>query len=285
MDTDKAFKNIQNNIKDEKYELVRSEVDAIVKANSSDIFILLKCASLLKVVDDETGCQSIIDMVLKVMPDDPDKKYDIGIAIRNLGRAEEAYNLMKEQSNNVSRRFEIARTLLIIDEAEEALELMNTIDDKGIREKILLSEILCSLGEFRSAYEIAEAITKEDNNSYDSLINLCTVLIKMGKDKEAIRIAKLYIREDKKNADYLALGAYVMRIDGKVSAAANFANRALQIDHTHIGALETMAYCLIEKHKFIQAKFFAGAINNKEPGNPTAIKILDECRMMSKTKV
>lgn len=283
MDTDKAFKSIQNNIKDEKYEIARSEVDVIVKANSGDISVLLKCASLLKVIDDEKGCQCIIDMVLKIMPDDPDKKYDVGIAIRNLGRAEEAYNLMRGQSSNLSRRSEIARTLLIIDEAEEALELMNTINSKNVYEKILLSEVLCSLGEFRTACEVAEAITKEDNCSYDSLINLCTVLIKMGKDKEAIKIAKSHIKENKKNVDYLALCAYVMRIDGKTSAAANFANRALQIDHTHIGALETMAYCLIDKHKFIQAKVLAGAINDKKPGNLAVIKILDACRIMSKS--
>ncbi|MFA7150021.1 MAG: hypothetical protein WC067_03290 [Candidatus Methanomethylophilaceae archaeon] len=283
MDTDKAFENIQNNIKDEKYELVRPEVDAIVSANGGNASVLLKCASLLKVVDDEQGCQAIIDLILDKIPNDPDKKFEIGIAIRNLGRAEDAYGLMKIYSDDATRRSEIARTLLNMDEAEEALELMNTINDKNVDERILLSEILCSLGEFKMAYETAATLAEDDRGSYDSLVNLCTVLMHMGKEKEALKIAKSHIKEDKKNADSLALGAYVMRIDGKISAAANFANRALQIDHTHVGALETMAYCLIEKHRFIQAKFFAGAINDKEPGNPAVIRILDACRIMSKT--
>jgi hypothetical protein len=103
----------------------------------------------------------------------------------------------------------------------------------------------------------------------------------MGRNKDAIKTARKYLKEDK-DADSLALAAYVMRINGRMMAAANFAHRAIAKDHTHKGALETMAFCLIEKSKFIEAKVFAGAINERSPGDPAAIRILDACRIASK---
>jgi hypothetical protein len=47
----------------------------------------------------------------------------------------------------------------------------------------------------------------------------------------------------------------------------------------HKGALETLAYCLIEKGRIVEAKMCAGAINEKRPGDPAVIKILDACRI------
>ena len=69
-----------------------------------------------------------------------------------------------------------------------------------------------------------------------------------------------------------------MWINGKIPAAANYANRALHVDPLHVGALEVMAMCFVEKGKYTQAKLFAGAINEKEPGSPAVIRILDACR-------
>lgn len=280
MDIEKAFQNIQDNIKNEKYEAVRPEIDAIADASGNDPAILLKCASLLKVIDDESGCQSMIDLVLEKTPDNPKMMYDVGIAIRGMNRAEEAYELMKGRRDDPVCSSEIARTLLMMDEAEEALLIMDSIKDKTIGERILNTEILCSLGEFTAALNMASDIISEDT-SYDSLICYCTVLLRTGRSKDAIKFAKSNMKEDKKNPDSLALTAYVMRINDKIPAAVNYSNRALQIDYSHVGALETMAMCLVEKSKFTHAKLLAGVINDKDPGNPAALRILDACRIAS----
>ncbi len=279
MDVDKAFESIRDNIKNENYKAVRPEIDSIVAANPDDAEIILKCASLLKTIDDEEGCQSLVDDALKALPSDGSKDFDVALAVRGLGRPVEAYSLMKRFKDDKERVSEVARTMLLADEAEEALELVNKISGPAIRDRLLRCDILCSLGEFNEAFKESESIVGDDNASYASLVNMCTVLMKMGKEKDAVKLAKSHLKEDKKNADSLALNAYVMWINGKIPAAANYANRALHIDYSHVGALEVMAMCFVEKGKFTQAKLFAGAINEKEPGSPAVIRILDACRI------
>lgn len=281
MDTEKAFKSIQDNIRTERYDAVRPEIDTIVSACPGDIPTLLKCASLLKVVDDEEGCQSILDSVIASVGNDPDTMYDTGLAVRSLGRAEDAYELMIAKKNDPKKTSEIARTMMMVDESEEALVLMQKIDDPSLTDRLLLCDILCSLGEFNKALEEAQSIIDEEGASYVTLVNICTVMIKMGKNKEAVKLARSHLKEDKKSADSLALGAYVMWINGKIPAAANYANRALQVDYSHPGALEVMAMCLVEKGKYPQAKVLAGVINEKDPANPAVIRILDACRVAS----
>ena len=281
MDVDKAFMSIRDNIKNENYGAVRPEIDSIVAANPGDVEIILKCASLLKTIDDEKGCQDLVDRALDAVPKDGSMDYDAAIAIRGLGRPSDAYVLIKRFRDDQDRIGEVARTMLLADEAEEALELIGRKKDPSIADRILKCDILNSLGEFSDSLKEAESIVADDNASYRSLVNECTVLMRMGRDKDAVKLAKSNLKEDKKNADSLALNAYVMWINGKIPAAANYANRALHVDPLHVGALETMAMCFVEKGKYRQAKLFAGAINEKEPGSPAVIRILDACRMSS----
>ena len=278
MDVDKAFESIRDNIKNENYKAVRPEIDSIVAANEGDVDIILKCASLLKTIDDERGCQTLLDKALSAGPADGSKDFDVALAMRGLGRSEEAYGLIKRFRDDPDRMSEVARTMLAADEAEEALELVRRIKGPSVTDRLLLCDILCNLGEFGEALKEAESIVSDDGSSYRSLMNECTVLMKMGRDKDALRVAKSDLKEDKRNPDSLALNAYVMWINGKIPAAANYANRALHIDHSHVGALEVMAMCFVEKGKYTQAKLFAGAINEQEPGSPAVIRILDACR-------
>ena len=278
MDVDKAFESIKENIKNENYKAVRPEIDSIVASNPDDVDVILKCASLLKTIDDETGCQSLVDDALKAMPSDGSKDFDVALAVRGLGRPVEAYGLIKRFKDDDDKMSEVARTMLLADETEEALELARRIKDPSIQDRLLLCDILCALGEFSDALMEAESIVDDDGASYRSLVNVCTVLMKMGRDKDAVKLAKSHLKEDKKNPDSLALNAYVMWINGKIPAAANYANRALHLDYSHVGALEIMAMCFVEKGKYTQAKLFAGAINEKEPGSPAVIRILDACR-------
>ena len=280
MDVEKAFESIRDNIKNENYGAVRPEIDAIVETDP-DVDTILKCASLLKTIDDEKGCQSLVDRALSVLPSDGSKDFETAIAVRGLGRPDEAYRLMRRFRDDPLRMSEVARTMLLADEAEEALELVNRIPDRTIADRLLLCDILCSLGEFSDALKEAESIVEDDCASYRSLVNECGVMMRMGREKDAVKLARSHLKEDKKNPDSLALNAYVMWINGKIPAAANYANRALHLDYSHVGALEVMAMCFIEKGKYTQAKLFAGAINEKDPGSPAVIRILDACRLSS----
>jgi tetratricopeptide (TPR) repeat protein len=278
MDIDKAFESIRDNIKNENYKAVRPEIDSIV-SSTDDVDIILKCASLLKTIDDEEGCQSLVDKALSSMPSDGSRDFDVALAVRGLGRPVEAYGLIKKFRDDNDRMSEVARTMLLADETEEALELARKIKDPTIQDRLLLCDILTSLGEFNDALKEAESIVADDDSSYRSLVNECSVLMRMGREKDAVKLAKSNLKEDKKNPDSLALNAYVMWINGKIPAAANYANRALHLDYSHVGALEVMAMCFVEKGKYTQAKLFAGAINEKEPGSPAVIRILDACRI------
>ena len=280
MDTEKAFEGIMEDIKNERFEMVRPQIDSIL-ASTDDVMIKLKCASLLKTIDDEKGCQEIVDMVLDSVPDDTESRFDIALSVRSLGRAEEAYGLMDGMRDDVSKIPEISRTLNMIGEYEEAYALLGKAGPLTADYRILLCDILCNLGEFGKAQEEAASILDSGDSSYRAYVNMVSVLMKAGKVKEANKFAKSHLKEDKKNVDSLALEAYVMWINGKIPAAANYANRALQIDYSHFGALETMAMCLIEKGKYTQAKIIAGVINEKDPKEPAVIRILDACRIAS----
>jgi tetratricopeptide (TPR) repeat protein len=275
MDIDKAFENIQLLIKDERYGETGAIIDAIV-SSTDDVHTLIKCASLLKVTEDEDGCQDILDDIVE-MDIPSDERMTVAMSLRGLGRPEEAYGMMEDEKENDVVLYEKARTLLTLKRGDEALRNIERTGIMNIDRSILLCEIYCSLKRYDDAHELALKLVDEDSNSYRSLVNLCSVLMLTGKEKEAIRTAKQYMK-DGKDADSLALGAYVMRISGRIPAAANYAHKALTKDHTHKGALETMAYCLIEKSRFIEAKVVAGAINERSPGDPAAIRILDACR-------
>ena len=276
MDTEKLFSMIQVHIKDKEYDRVAPIINEIT-ASVDDTETLLKCASLLKVVDDEKGCQKILERVIER---DHKNKMSVAVSLRTLGRPEEAYTLMKDENETDDVLYEKARTLLLIGESEEALAKISKIKEMINDHKYLRTEVLCSLGEFKEAYEVSMQLVNNENSSYRSLVNLCSTMILMGKNKDAVKTAKQHLKEGK-DADSLALNAYVMRINGKIPAAANYAHRAITADHRHKGALETMAYCLIEKGRFIEAKVIAGAINESEPGSVTAVKILDACRQAS----
>ena len=177
MDAESTFKEISEYIKNEKNDEA-SELTRDLAASTDDISIMLKCASLLKVIEDEEGCQDIIDDVLDKVEDDDPRNFDIGLSIRALGRAEDAFGLMKCYRTDDDRIPEVARTLMLIDESEEALSMMTKRGCKSIDDRILLCDILCSLGEFAKAQHEAEDIVKENGASYKPLLNLVTVLMK-----------------------------------------------------------------------------------------------------------
>jgi tetratricopeptide (TPR) repeat protein len=278
MDIENSFRLINMHIRDGTMEMVRPEIDRIVEA-TDDPFTLIKCASLLKVVDDEEGCRSITDKVLEHVPEDVGQRFGVAQALRGLGRVEQAYSIFRQMDEDDSVLREEALCLQEMGESEEALVKIRRILVNDSHNAEIEISALCSVGEFKEALAQAEAYVAGGKN-YDSMSVLCTVLLQMGNVKEAVKAAKAYMKEDK-GADPFALASYVMRICGKSAAAANYANRALNIDHTHKGALENMAMCLVEKGKINEAKVLAGAINHADPGCEEVIRILDACRQAS----
>ncbi|MDR2866512.1 MAG: hypothetical protein LBV13_03820 [Methanomassiliicoccaceae archaeon] len=277
MDIEKTFASIQLHIKNEEYGKVRPMVDTIADP-SDDPRILLKCASLLKAVDDEDGCQRILDKVARMTVSGAGDRLMIARSLRGLGRPEEAYGMMADEDDDDMMLYEKAATLRLMGRNRDALSKIRKITSMTSEHRMLMTEILCSAGEFEEAHDISLQLVEDDDASYASLVNLCGTLMLMGRNKEAIKTAKQHLKEDKKDVDSLALNAYVMRINGRIPAAANFAHRALSVDSRHKGALETMAFCLIEKSRLKEAKMCAGAINEISPGDPAAIRILDACR-------
>ena len=278
MDIDRMFGNIDKSIREGRMNEVGPMVDLIISSDP-DPMIMIKCASLLKVIEDEEGCDDVLDMVVDSVSDD--NRFAIAQALRGLNRNEDALDILSEMKENDSVLREKSKASLALGDPDASIALIGRIISQRPEDKITHTEALCAKGKYDDAYVIAEKLAKDENNSYASLVNLCGTMIRMGRNKDAMRTAKAHYKEDKKNADVLALGAYVMRINGRMPAAANLAHSALKIDIGHIGAMETLALCYVEKKKFIEAKFIAGAINEKDPGNPAAIRILDACRAAS----
>ncbi|MCQ2086048.1 MAG: hypothetical protein MJY54_01270 [archaeon] len=279
MNVREVFDSIRNDIKDGNYQIIRQKVGNLIDSNPQNIDVMLECASLLKTVDDDEYCQSIIDRVLDIVES---PNFGVAIAIRNLGRISEAYGLMKDFSCDSEKQTEIAKTLMMMDEPKKAMEILEKRDSHSKNEELLRCDVLCSLGNFDEALSVAKKLVNKKETTYDVLSKFCNILMRMGRDNDAIKMAKFYLKENKESADYLALMSYVMYVGGKIPAAVNYACRALKKDCDHIGALEIMAMCLIEKQKYLQAKLLAGAINDKDPGSITAINILDMCRKAQK---
>ncbi|MCL1984161.1 MAG: hypothetical protein FWG58_02025 [Methanomassiliicoccaceae archaeon] len=280
MDTEKEFDIVRKHIENGEYDMVRHRIGALAD-RTGDLSTLIKCASLLKAVDDEEGCRDIMGTIAGKDIADGNERLTAAMSLRGLGGPEDAYRMIKNDgpSDPVSR--EKARCLLMMGRGKEALPEIRAIAEPTEDDMILLCGALCSAGEYDEACDTAARLAA-GNATYDVLVNLCSVLILSGKNKEAVSTARKYLKEEKKDADSLALAAYVMRINGKTTAAAAYAHKALSIDHMHKGALETMALCLIEKKKFPEAKMCAGAINERSPGDPAAIRILDMCRQASR---
>ena len=281
MDIDSAFESIKGNIKDGKNELVLPQVREIVDAHIGNPEVLIKCASLLKVVEEEEEIQSILDKVMSNLPSDESELLKVAVNLRGLGRVDDAYSIYHSLKTESPELYDLAQTLYLLDEYEMAMSELLKAEGLGRKERILLTECYSAVGEFSKAEKEAQALLDEFGPAYDILVNMSKVLFEKGDPKGAIKFAKSYLKEDKKNLDNLALNAYVMRINGKTMAAVNYSTRVLNADYSHIGALETLAYCHIERKSFVSAKLLAGAINDADPGNPAAVRILDACRIMS----
>ena len=280
MDTEAAYHQITENIKDGHEELVYPQIRQILDYTGKEPMEYVKCASILKSIDDEDDCQQLLDELLAMVDgSDEEGKVQIASSLRRLGRGEDSYDILKDIPD--ADPYEYAMSLYASEEYESALSVVLDKQIRTVPGRVLLCDTYCALGEFTKAMAEAQSLLDEEGPVYDVLVNMANVMFRKGDGRGAAKFVKGYLKTDKQNFDYLAACAYVMRITGKIPAAVNYSVRVVNKDQTHIGAMETLALCHVEKKSFMNAKIIAGRINEVDPGNPAVVRIIDACRILS----
>lgn len=277
MDKDSAFKEVQNNIAKGNTAAVRPQVMKIASDHSDDAITLLTCASLLKTVDDDEGSESVIKMLMDDLPPEESARLEIAKGLNGLGYSGYASDVLKDLA--VSDDIQRMRMTVAYDLGDHELSVheYDLIQEPAPDDDIAEIDALCALGRFKEADEKSIGLLSRENN-YQSQRERCSVLLRSGRQKDAEKFVKDILKNDKRSADANALAAYFMWMNNKISAAGGYATKAVKADPTHIGAMEILALCLIEKGKINEAKIVAGAINEQAPGHKAVIRILSMCR-------
>lgn len=274
MDAESAFADIRKNIAEGRTDMVAPAIMELAESDGDPI-TLIKCMSLLKVIDDRETSKRILGMLMERIPEDREMAFQIANALRSLGYPSSALSVAKDMDRD-DRTVRIAVSCLIdLEEYEEALDWSGRIAEPTPFDRVMLTEIYSAIGEHSDAISIAEGLLKEYPDNYQVRKAYVSALIVAGKDKDAIRYARTSLKD--KTADSNSIAAYVLRIAGNTKAAAGYATRAINIDNGHIGAMETLGICLALKGEYDKARIVAGAINEKSPGDKAALNILGYC--------
>ena len=278
MDTESAFAEITKDITDGNTDCIGRKVLDIVSEDKTP-FTLIKSISLLKVVNDFESINAVVDILLASLPEDEETKLQIVTALNGLEMPTIAYGILKNMPKNDSVNRLSAICLFDMEEYESALDKLNNIETMEIADRILLTSVLSSLGEHSEAISNAEKLLSKNPKSYDVCSSYVGALMLAGRNKDVVKYARAALKN--KTADANALAAFAMRVSGNIKAAAGYASRAIQMDPTHIGAMETLGLCLVEKGEYDKAKIIAGAINEISPGNKAAVNIISYCNVHS----
>lgn len=272
MGGDDRFSNVGANITKGNLDAAVAEIITIAESFPRDVGTLLSCASVLKAIGEADGFDKVVDMILDASTTaDP---YDIATSLSGLGLYGEALIVLEGSENPAAIPILYATALLAVGRAAEAVDVLSD-GNLGIEESIVLSEALCAVGRHEEAVSLTKTLVSE-GGGWPAMKAYCAALMHGGDNKGAFKYARKAMKEVGA-ADSNALAAYVMRINGRIPAAAGYAARALKADAHHLGALEEMAMCLLEKGEVDRARFFAGAINDVSPGHPATVRILDAC--------
>ena len=253
--------------------MAASQIGELASFYYDDPLTLLTCTSLFAVVGEKEKASNTVKVILKCVNS---RSSEIARGLKNLGYPREALTVLDgiDDSDNVLRIK--AEASYALGEAKEALSSVERLTERTLSDDILLADILCLLKDYDGALKIAEEVASESAD-YESKKCLLNILAASGDRKNADRFVKNELKKNKDSPDANALSAHLMWIEGKIAAAAAYATKAIKIDTGHIGALETLAYCLIEKGELSRAQIIAGAINEEAPGHPCVIKIIDLC--------
>ncbi|NLL95077.1 MAG: tetratricopeptide repeat protein [Thermoplasmatales archaeon] len=272
MGGNETFSNVGANIAKGNIDAAVAEILTIAES-SPDVGTLLSCASILKAIGEADGFDRVVALVMDASEGGPDP-YETASSLSGLGLYAEALTVLEGTEDPAAIPTLYATALLEAGRAGEAVEVLSSDGGLGLEGSITLSEALCAVGRHDEAISLAESLIAE--GGWPAMRAYCGAMMHKGDNRGAFK----YARKAAKGAgaaDSNALAAYVMRINGRVPAAAAYAARALKADPHHVGALEEMAMCLLEKGEVDRARYFAGAINEASPGHPAAMRILDAC--------
>ncbi len=276
MNDDKALSDIRNVIA--AGQLDTAEILLRERASSaSDPLIKIQCASILLVIGRSEASDEVLENIHEELRDTNENSFSVAQAMRGLGRGDLAVDLLRDMTENDAVLREKAMSFSMIGRYREAIDAVEKISEKTADDSVLLLESLSSLGEHDKALKLSDELFEKHPDSYNVLRSRGGALIASGKDKEAVKYARKLMKDNKDSADANAVAAYVMYIIGNTKPAGAFSSKALRIDGTHVGAMEILALSLMDKDKHKNACIVAGAMNEKEPGNPAAVRILREC--------
>ncbi len=272
MSNDDVLKGISADITAGRVEGLSDRISEL--ANSTDDpFEVLKYMSLLKLIPRDGTESKLADRIVSLS--DQSNGLALATGLANLDCHIHALDILKrlEPSDQVERLR--CHCLFDMEEYESALESYHRIKDPVINDRILLSSILSSVGEHRKAIETTEGLLNDCPEDYDVRIAYVRALMMGGHNKDAFKYARAGLKD--KSADSNAVAAYVLRVQGNFKAAGGYAARAVQLNNSHIGAMESLGICLAMKGEYEKAKITAGAINEIAPGDKAALNILSYC--------
>ncbi|MGE0015129.1 MAG: hypothetical protein AB7S83_02950 [Candidatus Methanomethylophilaceae archaeon] len=276
MEAEKTFFEVKKLISSGSIDAAEAALSDLA-SSSSDPFVRIQCASVMMIVGRNVSSEKVLEELYGNLPEDPSTLFQIARAMRGLGRADLAAQILSalEKDDEVMREY--ALSLNMLGRYGDSVSMAANISSPSIRDKVLTADGLSASGRSQEALELTGRLLEEYPEIYDLQRSHCTALISAGMDKEAVKYARGLLKKDRNSPDANAVAAYVMHVEGKSQSAGAFASAALRLDPSHIGAMEVLALSLMEKGKFREASIVAGAMNEKEPGNPAAVKILKEC--------
>ncbi|MDN5357058.1 MAG: tetratricopeptide repeat protein [Candidatus Methanomethylophilaceae archaeon] len=276
MEVEKAFFEVEKAISAGDVDAAETMLLSLA-SSSGDPFVRIQCASTLMIIGRTVSSENILEELSENLPEGTEALFQVAQAMRGLGRADLAAGILADLGEEDAVMREYALVLNMLGRYEDSVSVAEKISYPFISDRVLMADGLSSSGEFRKALELTESMLNDFPESYDVQRSRCTALISAGMDKEAVKFVRTLLKNDKNSSDANAVAAYVMHVEGKSQSAGAFASKALRLNPSHIGAMETLALSLMDRGKFREASIVAGAMNEKEPGNPAAVGILKEC--------
>ncbi|MDR3282776.1 MAG: hypothetical protein LBS92_04105 [Candidatus Methanoplasma sp.] len=273
MENDAALKGIKANIIGGRTEEAFAMISELISC-SDDPFTLLTCASLSATTGYAVGVAAAVSKITRAPVGE--HAADIAAGLGGMGHVSEALSVIRSSGVEGVKGLE-ASLLLSAGRYGEALNALDLISDPSASDRVVRTEALSALGLHEEAVECAKSLLSDEPTTYDACKCYCAALL----SADCVKAAKSYVdallKSDKESADHNALAAYVLWVQGKTAMAASYAAKSVKIDNGHRGAMETLAFCMIEKGRYKDAKIVAGAINEKSPGDPAACRIIKAC--------
>ena len=280
MDFDAEFDAIRRDISQGKTSEVSAKISGIA-GQSSDPFVIIKCISLMKTVNENGAAEELAGLLVKKAGKDPETMIQSASALRVLGFPSRALELLNSLEKNDAVLRESAQCFISLGDYRSALSELDMIADKTAEDSCLIVNSLSSLDQCESAVSEASALIAKYPDFYGAKTAYVSSLIRGGKEKEATRYVRSLLKN--KSADSNALAGYLMWILGNAKSAGAYASRAVQKDNRHIGGMEILGLSLAARGETDKARIVAGAINEIQPGHASAVKILEYCNSAEKS--